>query len=242
MEGMEDTFVKMMENLNIEDYENARHGMLEGMTTQIENFHGNKSPAEITELKNQYENFITNIFNRMTIPLETKIIDEREFLFYKLADDKDICPKLKEFERKDGKFIIKHKNYTPIEMLTEVKEKLVIDLVIKLHKMGIFYNNLRKENIVYNEYEGVRLINFSEAIWIDQIDEQFLLNNSYGKSCSNIEELLKEELDTINEIFLIDSLKSSDLKFLNLDQKPIKEKRNSNDHHFHSSDEENVYY
>ena len=79
MEGMEDTFVKMMENLNIEDYEDTRRGMLQAMTNQIENSHGNKSPAEITELKNQCENFITNIFNRMTIPLETKIIDEREF-------------------------------------------------------------------------------------------------------------------------------------------------------------------
>lgn len=242
MEGIEDTFVKTIENLNIENYEDTRREMLQAMTNQIENCHGNKSPAEITELKTQCENFIANIFNRITIPLETKIIDEREFLFYKLADDKDICPKLKEFERKDGKFIIKHKNYTPIEILTEDKEKLVIDLVFKLHKMGILYNNVRKENIVYNEYGGIRLINFSEAIWIDQIDEQFLLNNSYGKSYSNIQELCTEELYKINEIFLIDSINSSDLKFINLDKEIIKEKRKANDDRFHSSDEENVYY
>ena len=162
--------------------------------------------------------------------LETKLVDEREFLFYKLANDEDICPKLKSWERQEGKFLIKYKIHTPINIFTNNKKELVINLVIKLHKMGIFHGNINKDNIVYNEYEGVKLTNFSEALWIDEIDEKFLLNNSYGKPCSNIEELLGLELNKINEIF----------DFLNNDG-TVKEK-NSNDDHLHSSDEENVYY
>lgn len=233
MEQIEDSLVDMIQKFNIGDGLNtpdAKQEVLQSMTNQLQQFNGDKSPAEITEIQNQCENFMTRIFNRANIPLEMKLINEREFLFYKFADSEDICPKLKSFERKDGQFLIKYKTHDSIDILTEDKKVLVLNLIKKLHKMGIFYNNLTKENIVYNEYEGIKLANFCDSLWFDEIDEQFLLYNSYGKSCSNIEELLELELNKINEIFDLESIDETIIEI------------KSNDDHFHSSDEENVYY
>jgi hypothetical protein len=176
---------------------------------------------------------MTNIFNRINIPIETKLVNEKEFLFYKLTDERNICPKLKSFERQNGEFLIKYKTHNPITILDESKKDSVINLIKQLHNVGIFYGNICKDNIVYNEYEGVKLTDFSKSLWIDQIDKRFLLNNPYCTSCSNIEELLELELNKINEIFILDKeitgVDSTDeLKII--------------DDHFHSSDEENVYY
>lgn len=241
MEQIEDSLVDMIQKFNIGEGLNtqeAQQMVIQSMNNSIQQTHVGKSPAEIMEITNQTQNFMTRIFNRANIPLETKLMNEREFIFYKFADTVNICPALKLFERKDGQFLIKYKTHVPIDILSEDKEKLIIDLIIKLHKLGIIHNNITKENIVYNEYEGVKLTNFSEALWIDEIDEQFLLNNSYGKSCSSIEELLELEINQIIQIFKLDLISNGNFKFLNLER----ETKNSSDDHFHSSDEENVYY
>lgn len=244
MEQIEDSLVDMIQKFNIGEGLNtqeAQQMVIQNMNNSIQQTHVGKSPAEIMEITNQTQDFMTRIFNRANIPLETKLMNEREFIFYKFADSGNICPSLKSFERKDRQFLIKYKTHVPIEILTEDKKELVICLIVKLHKMGIFHGNTNKENFVYNEYEGIKLTDFSEALWIDEIDEQILLNNSYGKSCTSIEELLELELNKINEIFEFDLISNDNLKFLGLDHETIKEK-NSNDDHFHSSDEDNVYY
>jgi len=205
MEPIEDLLVDMMQKLNLGGVLNAQEAqqaVMQSMNNQFQNT--GKSPAELMEMTNQTQNFITRIFNRANIPLQTKLINEKESLFYKFADSKNICPALKSFERKDGQFLIKHKTHNPIDNLTENKKESVIGLVTQLHKMGIFHGNINKDNIVCDEYEDIKLVDFSESLWIDSIDEQYLLNNSYGKACLNIEELLNLELNKINEIFDIE--------------------------------------
>lgn len=226
MEQIEDLIV----NINIQNRPNAMNHVMQGMIDTIQRANPGKSPAEITEMTNQYQNFMTNILNRVNIPLETKLIDEREFLFYKLVNEKNICPKLRSWKRKEGKFLIEYKKHDVIDNLTEEKKGLAIHLINQLHHVGIFHGNLTKDNIVYNQYEGIKLTGFSEAMWIDTMDdEQFLLNNQYGP-CSTIEELLQLELKMIDKIFERDSINLDGKSELKIDD------------HFHSSDEENVFY
>lgn len=236
MEQLEDLFVETITNANIQNNPDAMNHMMQGMNDSMQQFHHGKSPVEIAEMTNTAHNFMTKILNRANVPVETKLISEREFLFYKLADDKDFCPKLRSWKRQDGQFLITYKKHDPIDILTEDKKELVIKLINQLHGMGIILNNLTKNSIVYNEYEGIKLTGFSEASWVDTInDEQFLLNNSYGP-CSTIEELLALELKIIDDIFETDSKIDLDNEItLYLKPKVI-------DNHFHSSDEENVYY
>jgi len=225
MEPIENVMVKMLETIPIANHQDAREHVLRSINGSLLHNLSDKSPAEITEIMNRCENMMDNILNRVAIPLETKLVDERDFLFYKLVDDKNICPKLKSWERQDGKFLIEYKTHNEILSLTESNKYIVINLVAKLHKLGIIHNNITKENIVCNEFEGIKLIDFSEALWIDSIDEQFLLNNLYGVPCSSIDDLLNLELSKVNEIF---ENCINELKF--------------RDDHFHSSDEENIYY
>jgi tRNA A-37 threonylcarbamoyl transferase component Bud32 len=201
MEPIENTMVKMLETIPIENHQDAREYIQASIDNSLQPYCAGKSPAEIMEMRNSTLNLMNNIFNRVTIPLETKLVDEKEFLFYKLVDDKDLCPKLKSWERQDGKFLIKYKTHNEISSFTESNKEIVIGLVSKLHKLGIIHNDITKENIVCNEYEGIKLTGFSESMWIDSIDEQFLLNNLYGVPCSSIEELLNLELNKVNDIF-----------------------------------------
>jgi len=225
MEPIENIMVKMFETIPIANHQDAREHVLRSINGSLLHTLSDKSPAEITEMMNRCENMMDNILNRVAIPLETKLVDGREFLFYKLVDDKDLCPKLKSWERQNGQFLIKYKTYDPVDILTEYNKDIVIGLVAELHKLGIIHNNITKENIVCNEFEGIKLTGFSDAMWIDSIDEQFLLNNLYGKSCLSIDELLNLELSKVNEIFVLES----------------SDEENSNDDHLHSSDEENIY-
>jgi len=246
MEQLEDLIIRSLGDLDADGYENARVLMMQGANNSIRQSHVGKSPAEIAAVTAQSQIFFDNIFNRLNIPLEIKLISEREFLFYKLAEEKNICPSLKSWKRQNNQFLIKYKKYSQIEILTEDKKELVIKLITQLHKMGIILYNLTKDNIVYNEYEGVKLIGFSEAMWIDTIDdEQFLLNNLYGP-CSTIKELLELELKIVDDIFETDS----EINSINLDNEIIKKSLELKNiveilgsdvkfgDHFHSSDEE----
>ena len=227
MEPIENSFVKCLEDLNIDinNHQDMRDRIQVSIDDAIQPYCIGKSPAEVTEMTNLCHNWMNGIFNRLAIPLETKLVDEKEFLFYKIVDDKDLCPKLKSWERQDGKFLIKYKTHNPIVELIDSTKEIVIGLVSKLHKLGIIHNNITKENTVCNEYEEIKLTGFSEAMWIDSIGEQFLLNNLYGVPCSGIEELLNLELTKVNDIF---DIKTKESKI--------------DDDHFHSSDDENIYY
>lgn len=201
---MNDSIVKMMETLGVG--ENAGVGIIQNVNNIMQQINRGKSPAEIAEsdeITNKAMIGIANIFNRMNIPLETKLVTDNEFIFYKFADDKDLCPKLREWERKEGKFLIKYKKHESIDLSTKdkkIEKDLIVVLVNKLHDANIFHCNLTKDNIVYNEYEGIKLTGFTNSLWIDQISEDYLLNNSYGKPCSNIKELLELEINMINKI------------------------------------------
>ena len=242
MEEIEDLLVKTIQNANDGGDVDARARIMQGMNDSMRPFYEGKSPAEVTELTNIAQNFITNVFNKVNIPLETKLVTEREFLFYKLANDKDICPNLRSWKREEGKFLITYKKHDPIDILTRDKKNCVISLIIKLHGMGIILNSFTKNNIVYNQYEGIKLIGFHDSIWIDSIDDQSLLNNEYGISFSNVEELLTHELKMVDEIFDEDEkLLEAKLELKTTDELDSVKKEKF-DNHFHSSDEENIYY
>jgi hypothetical protein len=228
MEHMEDLLINSITNAGIAGNPDA---IQQAMNNSMQQFYVGRSPAEIAAMTEMTQNFMTKIFNRISVPTETKLVNEREFLFYKLANEIDICPKLTSWERNQGEFLIKYKKHDPINILTKANKGLVLNLIKQLNNIGIFHGNIHKDNVVYNEYEGVKLTEFSGAQWIDQIDDQFLLNNPYGTPCLNILELLNLELRIIDDIFDVDE---EDLK--------ITDEIKIVDNHFHSSDEENVYY
>jgi hypothetical protein len=85
-----------------------------------------------------------------------------------------------------------------------------------MHDLGIYHGNINKENIVIHQYEGIKITGFSKSCWIDQIDNELLLNNSYGIKCSNVQELLQYEIEEIETIhisdFVRDLIKTSLIK------------------------------
>jgi hypothetical protein len=107
MEQFEDVFLRMFEDIGAENDPNLRENMIRVLSGSLQPLTVGKSAAEITEINNQTHNFIDNICNRINIPLELKVMDEKEFLFYKLMDDNNICPKLKSWNRDNGQFLIK---------------------------------------------------------------------------------------------------------------------------------------
>lgn len=201
MEQIQDYIVHMIENFGeVPDMDNFENIMLQRGYDTLEPSLVGKSAAEITAIRNMLYNNVTLICNRLKIAVESKLLSEREFFFYKLIGDEDICPKLRSWNRDNGQFLIKHKKHDIVEVLTNDKKESVLELINKLHKMGIYHGNITKNNIVYNEYEGVKLAGFSDSLWIDQIDDQFLSNNLYGIPCTTIDELLNLELKMVEEM------------------------------------------
>jgi len=271
MENFENGFLKMLKMLESFDVDwetipNFRENITQNINNSMEQFTIGKSAAEITEIKNQTHIIIDNICNRINIPFEEKLLSEKEFYIYKLLEEKNISPKLKSYERVNGQFFIRYKKYESIDMVSKDIKESMLDLVNKMHDMKIYHGNINKNNIMFNQYEGIRLIDFSNSCWIDEINKDLLINNSYEKICTTNDELLQLEIEMVNNIYMVDQLRSifnnSEIKdeikdeSENLDDEnksnykeykvelykiePYKIKQNDN--HFHSSDEENIYY
>ena len=94
--------------------------------------------------------------------LYTKIVNEEEFLFAKIASNADIFPKLISCEQNDDKYIIQIERYpSTLWDITDrsIYENKIIKSVKKLQYLGIFHNDIHTENIVLNQISGeVRLI------------------------------------------------------------------------------------
>lgn len=176
---------------NIDDItQNINHQIYQGRTAE-----------EITATNRSMNDFMTIVTNRLSVKTETKLVSQNGFLIYKLANDKNICPSLKSWKWQDEQFLITHKVHDPINVLMTDKKESVRQLIQELHKMGLIHGNINKNNIVYNEHEGFKLDDFSQSQFVGSIDEQYLLNNFYGKSFNNVEELLNFELKLVDEIF-----------------------------------------
>jgi hypothetical protein len=160
-----------------------------------------RSPEEIAMFavhKMQVINMMNGMLVRTNIPLEEILVSAEEFIYYKLASEQKICVDISLWKRQDKQFLIKYKTPKPIEFNDENKI-IVIDLVKKLHTIGIIHLNLNKNTIVRDIYNNIRLIDFSCALWINDVD--FLDNNPYYNNCKSVDELLALELQTIDEIF-----------------------------------------
>jgi hypothetical protein len=190
--------------------------VVQNMNDQFPGMFPGRSPAEIQALMGPGLNLMNNIIARAAIPITIKEVSQHEFLFYMLADTKDICPKIKKWKRENGNFYIEYKDFALIDVNMKNKKHAVTNLIEKLHSMGIFHANINKNAIVYDESTGVRLIDFSQAGWIDGLDdEQFLLNNPYGKPCNTLQELLDLELSMVDEIFGVDVEEEKELEIKN---------------------------
>jgi len=202
MKSTIDIISKAFEDAGLDDDQNNQiNQMMQTMNNMMSQMYSDKTPAEINELTKSANELFGNIFGRLNFPLETKIVSQKEFLVYKLVNDDKICPELRSWKWENDVFSIKYKECKPLHILTEKNKEFVVNLIMKIHNMGIFYGGVHKDNIVYNEYEGIKLIDFSNSCSINGIDEQFLLNNPYGTPCHSIEELLNLELKAVEDIF-----------------------------------------
>ena len=202
LEDIVDIFSESIKKLPIEN----EHNLNEFWTSKRDDL---LQTAKIIEEKNKFvsisaQTLINDVFDRVLAETESKILNDNEFLFYKLMDEEKICPKMSSWSRTNGHFVITRNIYAPIDIFLcgtkEIMLPLSIELIKKLHKIGIVHCGISQNTIVHNKYFGLKLDNFENARWIDGLDNQFLLNNPYGEPCSNIEEFLNLELKIVTNI------------------------------------------
>ena len=135
--------------------------------------------------------------------LYTKIVNENEFLFTKIASNANISPKLVSWEQDNEKYIIQIKKYpSTLWDITDrsIYENKIIQLVKKLQSLGIFHNDIHAENIVLDQKSGeVRLIDFGISCWIEDISD-ILLEKAYREPASSIDHLLELEIIEVSWI------------------------------------------
>jgi len=133
--------------------------------------------------------------------LYAKIVNENEFLFTLIASNEDISPKLVSWKRDNEKYIIQIEKYpSTLWDITDrsIYEFKIINLVKKLHSLGIFHNDIHAENIVLDQKSGnVKLIDFGISCWIDNISD-ILLEKAYREPASSINHLLELEIIEIS--------------------------------------------
>lgn len=127
----------------------------------------------------------------------SKIVSEKEFLFTLLANKEKICPRLISWKRENEKYTIISEKYT--KTLIDVKvwysyQTKAVNLLKKLHSLGIVHCDITEDNIVVNPTTGdVRLIDFGLSEWEDHFVDNKDCRYPYD-TAQTVKELLKEEM------------------------------------------------
>jgi serine/threonine protein kinase len=200
LENLFSSVGSMIEALGIQTIPNVQSDIHRQTNDFVRLIFPHTPQEEFTSNMGYLGNLINGAFIHANNKLKSKIVTADEYIMYKFIDDENICPKIKSIIRDQGKFLIKYKIPVQIDKLTEDKKVLSIKLIKKLHKIGIFHGNINKDNIVYDDNQSLKIENFNNALWIDEINDQFLTNNLYGVPCSTIDELLELELKIVDEI------------------------------------------
>jgi tRNA A-37 threonylcarbamoyl transferase component Bud32 len=137
-----------------------------------------------------------------------KKISTNEYEFLQELKKTDIIPEVTILQKnKVGmkKYPLTLQQYIESGGNVEKYKKKIDSLIHKLHEMNIFHGDLHTENIVLDSDNGdVRLIDFGESIYIDQINE-YDINHfndfldpmaNIGKKFETIDDMLEYELNS----------------------------------------------
>jgi len=142
----------------------------------------------------------------------TKITHQKEAQIYKIASDNGISPKITSIvEIESSVFKLGMKLY-PIVLINVIEsdryryQQKIMDKVSELHQLGILWIDIHEENVVIDEFDNVKLIDFGFSIFEHEFNPDLTIK-WFDEECSNSENiddcLTFHKLTELEEIKLI---------------------------------------